>query len=82
MIWREIRELVAVKPVVVSMGAGAASGGYYIAAPATKILAETTTIRSVEGQCDYATALNIEVVSNTDEFSRVCVCVCVYYCST
>jgi protease-4 len=44
MIWREIRELVAVKPVVVSMGAVAASGGYYIAAPATKILAETTTI--------------------------------------
>ena len=32
------------KPVVVSMGNIAASGGYYIAAPATKILAEPGTI--------------------------------------
>ncbi|HRH39346.1 MAG TPA: S49 family peptidase, partial [Flavobacteriales bacterium] len=33
-----------VKPVVVSMGNVAASGGYYISAPATKIFAEPTTI--------------------------------------
>ncbi|MDR2495934.1 MAG: signal peptide peptidase SppA [Tannerellaceae bacterium] len=43
-IWREIVELKKVKPVVVSMGNVAASGGYYIAAPATKIFAEPTTI--------------------------------------
>lgn len=44
MIWQDVKELAAVKPVVVSMGASAASGGYYIAAPATHIVAEPTTI--------------------------------------
>jgi protease-4 len=43
-IWREIVELKKIKPVVVSMGNVAASGGYYIAAPANKIFAEPTTI--------------------------------------
>ena len=43
-IWREVKLATAVKPVVVSMGDVAASGGYYIAAPATRIFAETTTI--------------------------------------
>lgn len=38
-IYAEVRKAVAVKPVVVSMGAVAASGGYYIAAPARRILA-------------------------------------------
>ena len=37
-------ELKAVKPVVVSMGDYAASGGYYISAMANKIIAEPTTI--------------------------------------
>jgi len=43
-IWREV-ELVkrAGKPVVVSMGGLAASGGYYVSAPADRILAEPTT---------------------------------------
>lgn len=45
---QEIFEAVSVlkkeKPVVVSMGSVAASGGYYIAAPATKILANLGTI--------------------------------------
>jgi len=44
LIWDEVRKLAAKKPVVVSMGAVAASGGYYIAAPATLIVAEATTI--------------------------------------
>lgn len=44
LIWDEVKKLSAVKPVVVSMGSVAASGGYYIAAPATMILAEPTTI--------------------------------------
>ena len=43
-IWDEVRRTVAVKPVVVSMGDVAASGGYYVAMPATRILAEATTI--------------------------------------
>jgi protease-4 len=44
LIWDEVRKLSEKKPVVVSMGAVAASGGYYIAAPATMIVAEPTTI--------------------------------------
>lgn len=43
-IWREIEITKEVKPVVVSMGDVAASGGYYIAAGADKIFAEPTTI--------------------------------------
>ena len=43
-IWREVALAKAVKPVVVSMGDVAASGGYYIAAGADKIFAEPTTI--------------------------------------
>ena len=35
-IWREVSLLKAEKPVVVSMGDYAASGGYYIACPAHK----------------------------------------------
>ncbi|MEA1784721.1 signal peptide peptidase SppA [Arenibacter sp. GZD96] len=43
-IWREVALTKAVKPVVVSMGDVAASGGYYIATGADKIFAEPTTI--------------------------------------
>jgi len=43
-IWREVELTKNVKPVVVSMGNVAASGGYYIAAGANKIFAEPTTI--------------------------------------
>lgn len=44
-IWREIvRARAAHKPVIVSMGNVAASGGYYIAADADKIIAEPGTI--------------------------------------
>lgn len=43
-IWRELELAKALKPVVVSMGNVAASGGYYIAAGADKIFAEPTTI--------------------------------------
>lgn len=39
-----VKELRLKKPVVVSMGGYAASGGYYISAPATRILAEPTTL--------------------------------------
>jgi protease IV len=44
LIWREIELTKKVKPVVVSMGNLAASGGYYIACGANAIFAEPTTI--------------------------------------
>lgn len=44
LIWREIELTKKVKPVVVSMGNVAASGGYYIACNADKIFAENSTI--------------------------------------
>lgn len=43
-IWREVKLANEEKNVIVSMGDVAASGGYYIAAAANKIFAETTTI--------------------------------------
>ncbi|MBU2947610.1 signal peptide peptidase SppA [Zobellia uliginosa] len=43
-IWREIALAKEIKPVVVSMGNVAASGGYYIAVGADKIFAEPTTV--------------------------------------
>jgi protease-4 len=43
-IWREIELTKKVKPVVVSMGNYAASGGYYLACNADKIFAEANTI--------------------------------------
>lgn len=43
-IWREIELTKKVKPIVVSMGNYAASGGYYIACNANKIFAQPTTI--------------------------------------
>lgn len=42
--WHDLNELAFNKPVVVSMGNVAASGGYYIAAPGKLIMAEPTTI--------------------------------------
>ena len=44
MIWRELQLTQKIKPVVVSMGNYAASGGYYIACPATKIYANPETL--------------------------------------
>ncbi|HVC51566.1 MAG TPA: signal peptide peptidase SppA [Stellaceae bacterium] len=44
-VWREVERAHRLgKPVVVSMGDVAASGGYYIAAPADKIVAEPATL--------------------------------------
>lgn len=43
-IWHAMTNLKAKKPVVVSMGGYAASGGYYISCPANYIIAEPTTI--------------------------------------
>ncbi|HMJ10316.1 MAG TPA: signal peptide peptidase SppA [Polyangiaceae bacterium] len=42
--WREVQLTARQKPVIVSMGSYAASGGYYIAAPATYIFANPLTL--------------------------------------
>lgn len=43
-IWHSVMNIKAKKPVVVSMGGMAASGGYYISCPANYIYAEPTTL--------------------------------------
>lgn len=48
-IWREIVRAKEAKPVVVSMAGVAASGGYFIAAPADAILADPATITGSVG---------------------------------
>ena len=44
MIWNELEELKKIKPLIVSMGDVAASGGYYISCNADKIFASNSTI--------------------------------------
>ena len=44
LMWRELELSAKVKPVVISMGNYAASGGYFISAPGTKIYADPMTI--------------------------------------
>jgi protease-4 len=44
LIWREVRRLRERKPVVVLMGRRAASGGYYVSAPANRIVARPSTL--------------------------------------
>lgn len=44
LIWREVQRLRQEKPVVVSMGNRAASGGYYVSVPASAIVAQATTL--------------------------------------
>lgn len=44
LMWKAIEDAKAKKPVVVSMGDVAASGGYYVSCNANKIIAEPTTI--------------------------------------
>jgi len=51
-IWREIELAKKVKPVVVSMGDLAASGGYYISCAATKIFASPNTLTGSIGVFD------------------------------
>lgn len=76
-IWHAVRELKAEKPVVVSMGDYAASGGYYISCDADYIVAEPTTLTgsigifgmfpNVEGLTNKL-GINFDVVK-TNKFS-------------
>ncbi len=43
-IYREVQKIAHQKPVVAAMGSVAASGGYYVAAPATKIVSNPGTV--------------------------------------
>jgi protease-4 len=56
--WREMVLLQEAKPVVISMGDMAASGGYYISAPADYIFADRFTITGSIGV--FGTLFNIE----------------------
>ena len=60
-IWREIELTKKEKPVVVSMGSYATSGGYYISCNADKIVAEPTTITGSIGV--------FGIIPNISEFS-------------
>lgn len=57
-IWREMTLLQKSKPVVVSMGEYAASGGYYISAPADYIIADRLTLTGSIGV--FGTLFNLE----------------------
>lgn len=62
LIWREMTLAREVKPVIVSMGDVAASGGYYIAAPADYIVANPTTITGSIGV--FGTIPNVKEALN------------------
>ncbi|MCB0802015.1 MAG: signal peptide peptidase SppA [Flavobacteriales bacterium] len=74
--WREVVLAKEVKPVVVSMGGVAASGGYYISCAANKIFAEESTITgsigvfglipNVEGMLKSKIGIDIDRVGTND----------------
>lgn len=63
-IYTAVRKLAAKKPVVASMGTVAASGGYYAAAPATRIMANPGTITGSIG-------VIMELANFEDLFSKI-----------
>ncbi len=74
-IWREVQLTAEVKPVIVSMGNAAASGGYYISSPGTYIYANPMTITGsigiFYGKLDIAGLLgkigvNVETLKTTE----------------
>ena len=72
LIWREIELTKKVKPVVVSMGNLAASGGYYIACNGNRIFAENNTITGsigVFGVLPNFTTLSQRIGINTEQVS-------------
>ena len=77
-IWHEVVKIKAKKPVIVSMGNYAASGGYYISCAADSIFAEATTLTgsigifgllpNLEGFLSNKLGVNFDVV-NTNQHS-------------
>jgi protease-4 len=79
LIWREVELTKKVKPVVVSMGNYAASGGYYIACNANKIFAENNTITGSIGvfgilpnfsQLTKKIGINVEQIKTHENAAR------------
>ncbi|MFI3269186.1 MAG: signal peptide peptidase SppA [Rikenellaceae bacterium] len=68
--WREVDLLQKTKPVIVSMGSYAASGGYYISAPADMIIADNYTLTGSIGVYgllfNYAESLSKNLKINID----------------
>lgn len=62
-IWREVELTKKVKPIMVSMGDYAASGGYYIAAAADSIFAEASTLTGSIGV--FGLVPNFQKLMNT-----------------
>lgn len=56
-IWQALDDAAKVKPVIVSMASLAASGGYYIATPATKVFAQPDTLTGSIGVFSLKVAL-------------------------
>lgn len=72
LIWREVELTKKVKPVVVSMGNLAASGGYYIACNGNRIFAEANTITGsigVFGMLPNFTPLATKIGIHTEQVS-------------
>lgn len=77
-IWHQVMNIKAKKPIVVSMGGYAASGGYYISCAANWIVAQPTTLTGsigifgtfpdVSGLVKDKLGVNVAVV-NTNEYS-------------
>jgi protease-4 len=74
LIWERLSSLAETKPLIVSMGDVAASGGYYIAAPAAQIFAEPSTITGSIGvigmlpkckECGSKYGVNFHVISSS-----------------
>jgi protease-4 len=69
-IWQAVHEAIAKKPVVVSMGAVAGSGGYYISSGATRIFAAPDTLTGsigvIGGKIVYGAALAKIGVTGTE----------------
>ena len=68
-IWKQVLELKKVKPIVVSMGDVAASGGYYISCAANKIVSEPNTLTGsigIFGMFPNMTGLFNKVALTTD----------------
>ena len=68
-IWHALTQLKAKKPLIVSMGDVAASGGYYIACMADRIVAQPTTLTGsigVFGQIPNAEGLTKKIGLNID----------------
>ncbi|MDO4691783.1 MAG: signal peptide peptidase SppA [Porphyromonadaceae bacterium] len=78
-IWREVKALRELKPVVVSMGDVAASGGYYIASAADRIVAEANTLTGsigifgmVQNASELASRLGVNLdIVKTSKFANL-----------